>query len=253
VPFHDGIGDYYAVCVSAKGYRDGGCFFKANPKVVAQPKVLLLGKDPTPKFDEWDPFVAGHPVAAAFLAAGQSEAEAREHYIDLGKTRPAALACLLNLVQAISEIDLDGKTPLSFFKQICWDNSMAQDRFFGYADPALIPAVRSAAEKGMFAEEKDCAKFHPGSTCSWKQTAFAVTNVQLTFHENDTKEVDGVKCVKVEPDIDLYKDLLAHGFCEVFPNTIDKKLTNPFDVYSMRWTVANDEGGPEFDPGYELA
>jgi hypothetical protein len=42
VPFHDGIGDFYAISVSADGYRDSGCFFTADPKILAEPKLLLL-------------------------------------------------------------------------------------------------------------------------------------------------------------------------------------------------------------------
>jgi hypothetical protein len=253
VPFHDGIGDDYAVNVSSSGYRDSGCFFHANPKVLAQPQVLLLRSNPTPQFAPWAEFKAAHPQAASFLAVGDSEQAAEAHYDALGKRAPTSLACLLNLTQAMAEIDLDGRTPLSCFKQICWDSTMAQDRFFGYVDPAIIPAVRAAAAKGAFAEEKDCAKFHPGSTCSWKQIAFPVANVQLTFHEHDEQLIDGVNCVKIEPDIDLYKDLLLHGFGEVFPNLLTHELTSPYDVFTMRWTTAQDDGGPAFDPGYELA
>ena len=138
----------------------------------------------------------------------------------------------------MSEIELGGRTPLGYFKQICWDNTLAQDRFFGYVDTAIISAVRQAAAKGVFAEEKDCAQFHPGSTCSWKQIAFPVTNVQLTFHEHVTKIIDDLDCVKIEPDIDLYRDLLEHGFGEVFPNLLTHGLTNPCDVFAMRWTTA---------------
>src|SRR6266568_3270657 len=179
VPFHDGPGDFYAVGVSSQGYRDSGCFFKADPKVLAEPRVLLLRDKPKPQFAPWPEFKGTHSEAATFLAIGDSEAAAQAHYAALGKSEPNSLACLLNLTQAMSEIDLDGRTPLSFFKQICWDNSMAQDRFFGYVDPAIIPIVRAAAAKGEFAEEKNCAEFHPGSTCSWKQIAFPVANVQM--------------------------------------------------------------------------
>ena len=253
VPFHDGVGDFYAVSVSSPGYRDSGCFFKADPKVLAQPKVLLLHQEAKPQFAAWAEFKATHPEAASFLAVGDSEAGAQAHYEALSRNGPNSLACLLNLTQAMAEIDLDGRTPLSYFKQICWDNTMAQDRFFGYVDPAIIPIVRAAAAKREFAEEKDCEKFHPGSTCSWKQVAFPIANVQLTFHEHDKKLIDGVTCVKIEPDIDLYRELLAHGFGEVFPNLLSHGLTNPYAVFSLRWTVAQDENGPTFDPGYELA
>lgn len=253
VPFHDGIGDFYAVSVSVPGYRDCGCFFKANPKVLAEPRLLLLREHPVPKFASWATFKTAHPTVAAFLSIGQTDADAQAHYENLSTTRPNSLACLLNLSQAMSEIDLGGVTPLSYFKEICWDNTLAQDRFFGYVDPAIIPVVRAAASRREFAEEKNCGEFHPGSTCSWKQIAFPVTNVQLTFHEHDMKVIGGLTCVKTEPDIDLYRELLAHGFGEVFPNLLSGGLTNPYDVFSMRWTTAQDDNGPAFNPGYDLA
>jgi hypothetical protein len=253
VPFHDGLGDFYAVNVSSPGYRDSGCFFNANPKVLAEPRVLLLRHKPKPQFAPWSEFKAAHPEAASFLAVGDSEASAQAHYDAVSRNEPNSLACLLNLTQAMAEINLDGRTPLSYFKQICWDNTMAQDRFFGYVNPAIIPVVRAAAAKGEFAEEKSCEQFHPGSTCSWKQVAFPIANVQLTFHEHDEKLIDGVTCVKIEPDIDLYRELLAHGFGEVFPNLLTGSLTNPYAVFAMRWTTAQDDQGPAFDPGYALA
>jgi hypothetical protein len=253
VPFHDGPGDSYAISVSADGYRDSGCFFTADPKVLAEPKLLLLRNHPTPQFLSWVDFKRAHPSEAAFVATGQSDSEAQAHYEGLINDKPDSLACLLNLTQAMSEIDLAGRSPLSYFKQICWDCTLAQDRFFGYVDPAIIPAVRAAAARGEFAEERDCAQFHPGSTCSWKQVTFTVSNVQLTFHEHDQQIIGGVSCVKIEPDIDLYRDLLEHGFGEVFPNLLTKGLTSPFDVFTMRWTTAQDGQGPSFDPGYELA
>lgn len=253
VPFHNGLGDFYAVSVSAPGYKDTGCFFTADPKVLAVPQVLMLRDNPTAQFSSWTVFKAAHPDTAAFLGVGADGESAQAHYEALAKTAPDSLASLLNLIQAMREIDLDGKSPLDFFKEIRWDYKMAQDRFFAYVDPTIIPIIRAAAEKGKFAEEKDCEQFHPGSTHSWKQIAFPVSNVQLTFHENDTKVINGQPCVMIEPDIDLYKELLAHGFGEVFPNLLTGDLTNPFAVYSMRWTTAHDDGGPSFDPGYTLA
>jgi hypothetical protein len=37
---------------------------------------------------------------------------------------------------------------------------------------------------------------------SFKHVQFSEANVQLTLHEKDTKKIDGVDCIKVEPDID---------------------------------------------------
>jgi len=251
-PFHEGIGDTYAVCASSDGYRDSGCFFKADPSVLAEPKLLMIRKDAKAQFSPWTDLKSKFPHVANFLVTGGDVAAAEAHYNALRKERPESLACLLNLIQAMAEIDLAGRSPLSFFKAICWDESMAQDRFYGYVDPAIIPAVRAAASKGMFSEEKDCATFHPGATCSWKQIAFGVANVQLTFHETATAVFDGTRCVKIEPDIDLYKNIVEHGFGEVFPNLLTHGLTNPYAVYALRWTTAQDGGGPPFDPGYGI-
>ena len=65
------------------------------------------------------------------------------------------------------------------------------------------------------------------ATRSWKQTRFDVTNLQLTFHEKDTKTIrvkgKSVKCVVVEPDIDYYKDLVSHGLLEVLPHLLTQR------------------------------
>jgi hypothetical protein len=76
---------------------------------------------------------------------------------------------------------------------------------------------------------------------------------RTTEEGTDKKVIDGVECVMIEPDIDLHKELIAHGFCEVFPNLLSGGKTDPCAVYSMRWALANDEGGPVFNPGYALA
>jgi len=129
---------------------------------------------------------------------------------DCAKDKSAALPSLLNLVTAMKSIQLPSKTPLDYFKSILWDESLAQDRFFGYADKNIVDQVRRAAMEGEFAPEPSPGLFHPDATSSYKQIQFGEANVQLTFHENDTKKIDGVNCIKVEPDIDYYKDLGAH-------------------------------------------
>jgi hypothetical protein len=119
------------------------------------------------------------------------------------------------------------------------------------------------AQLQAFAAEADAAHWHPGllthappilpATRSWKQTRFDVTNVQLTFHENDkdvrkTPTGELVPCVVVEPDIDYYKDLLAHGLLEVLPNALTHGKTDPRTVYSLRWMATKQEGVTPFDP-----
>jgi hypothetical protein len=57
----------------------------------------------------------------------------------------------------------------------------------------------------------------------------------------------------VEPDIDLYKDLVAHGLTEVIPNLATGGKTDPRLVYSMRWMATREETGvPEFDPPFTI-
>jgi hypothetical protein len=78
--------------------------------------------------------------------------------------------------------------------------------------------------------------------------------VFASLFERVEKPANAVGCeiVKRKPGIDLYKELLAHGFGEVFPNLLTHSLTNPFAVFSLRWTTAQDDGGPAFNPGYGL-
>jgi hypothetical protein len=56
----------------------------------------------------------------------------------------------------------------------------------------------------------------------------------------------------VEPDIDYYKDLAAHAILEVIYNQITNSLTDPTQVYMLRWIAGKQAGLPEFDPPYRL-
>jgi hypothetical protein len=255
--YHNGPGDNYVVNAWVKGYRGTGDFVKADPKVHPVLKFLLIQVPTKLMFREWAELRAKYPKAAGLLALGVAgDAAAQQRYLDLQKEKPAALACFLNLTAAMDELVVGGqKTPLDYLKEITWDNTFAQDRFFGYVDKALIPAVVAAAQDGEFAEEKDPGLLHPGATLSYKQTLYDYSNVQLTFHENppDRKVIGGVECVKFEPDMDLYKDQLNHGLLEVLPNLLTHGLTDPVDVFSLRWLDTADAGDPPFDPGYTLA
>jgi hypothetical protein len=54
--------------------------------------------------------------------------------------------------------------------------------------------------------------------------------------------------VVVEPDIDYYKDLVAHGLLEVLPNALSGGKTDPRVAYQLRWMATKAEGVPAFDP-----
>ncbi len=250
LPFYDNFGDNYTVIVSAKKYGQAGFVpVHLTPDRVTSLDLMLLPKDATFNFSDakWEVMLGRMP----FLGNGVPPSEAKERYQDLMEEQPAQLAALLNITTAMSQIFLPQGTPLDYLKQIVWEK-IAQDRFFAYADCALIDQVKTAAEQKLFAPEIGPGFFHPGATLSFKQIQFGEANVQLTFHENDTKTVDGVKCVLVEPDIDYYRDLGAHTLLEVIPNTFTGGLSNPKAIYVLRWIAGRRAAQPEFNPPYRI-
>lgn len=251
LPFYDNFGDNYRVVVWADGYYTAG--FVPVPLSPAHPvelKLMLLPKKNSFNFSEagWDTVKEDLP----FLASGVSDSDGKSRYLQLMESKPKSLAALLNITTAMSQIHLSSGTPLSYIKEIIWDDSLAQDRFFAYTDPKLMDEVKSAAPLGLFAPEFGSGFFHPGATASWKQVQFGEANVQLTFHEGTTKKIGDTECIVVEPDIDYYKDLGAHGLLEVVPNKFTGGLSNPETVYVLRWIAGQHAGIPEFNPPYKI-
>lgn len=262
LPFFDNLFDNYTLVVSAKGYADAGWVpVKISPKRVEQVNLMLLPADGHCNFAsaQWSQLRALRPSLHQILSVGakdDNEAQARYEKV-MEDNSGLALAALLNITAAMSQITLpSGNTPLDYYWEVIWDSRdfpMAQDRFYGYADKALIDDVVQAASMGGFAEEKDPGIFHPGATLSYKQTQFDVTNVQLTFHQGNQKSMQlpsgkTVNCVVVEPDIDYFKDPLAHFFLEVIPNKATNGLTDPREVMVLRWMAGKQAGLPNFDP-----
>lgn len=97
---------------------------------------------------------------------------------------------------------------------------------------------------------KQSRAVHPGITFSWKQIQFGEANVRLTFHDNDKTTMDGVDCVMVKPDIDCFKDLGARATFEAISSGLTSSLTNPAQVYVLRWIAGRATGVPEFSPMY---
>jgi hypothetical protein len=257
LPFYNNFGDSYTVVAWAEGYEQAGFTpVKVAPNRPQRVDLMLMRKDATFHFADatWETLQAKRPVLAGLLACGTgSGASARDRYRETVEQRPAALACLLNITTAMDQVYLRSGSPMQYLRQILWDDSWKQDRFFAYADPELLNQVREAAEHGVFEPEPGSFLYHPGATASYKQTRFGEANVQITFHEEDRQTVGGVDCCKVELDIDYYKDLGAHALLEVVHNSASGSLTDPRQVYLLRWIAGRRAGVPEFDPLYTLA
>jgi hypothetical protein len=260
--YFDNLFDNYTVIVSAKRYQ-GAAWKPVNisPAKPAPLDLMLVPEGAHLNFSSatWQTLNSIRFRFAQIISTGVPDAAVRYGNL-MEQSEGLVLACLLNLLTAMSQITLaSGKSPLDYYWQPIWDDpqfAMAQDRFFAYVDEALIGDVVAAAKMGAFAEEKDPGIFHPGATLSYKQTQFDVTNVQLTFHQGNAKTLsraDGspVDCVVVGPDIDYYKDLLAHFFLEVVPNKFTGGLTDPRAVYVLRW-MAGRQAGLDFNPLYTM-
>ena len=271
VPVFDNFFDDYTVVISPAGFQDTGWFpVHVHPSAPVILDLLTLPKDGSLHFTEatWAHLLASRPGIAAIIQRGCEPESAPDSYGTVLESRPKALACFLNIVTAMAEMQLpSGNTPLDYYWNINWplksetdadwltqlDDVFRQDRFFCYVDAAILPDIRLAAKQGSFAPEANPSSFHADATESYKQTQFDVANVQLTFHGRDTAvqfRDDGspVSCVKIEPDIDYYKDLLSHGLLEVAPNAITHGLTDPSVAYSFRWMAGSRAGLPPFNP-----
>jgi len=219
LPYHDNFDDWYTIIVHADGYQDAGIY-----------PVRLL---------------SGRLIDAYAMLIPQ----------------PLQLGDLLTIGTAIRDTPLnDLASPLDCYWEVIWD-LLTQDRFWAWVDARLADRIKELADLHSFAEEQDAAHWHPGitgrvqpATRSWKQTRIDVSNVQLTFHETNTRTIqkpDGtsVACVIVEPDIDYYKDILSHGLLEVLPNLLTSRKTDPRQDYLLRWTATRLEGvQPDFNP-----
>jgi len=254
LPVFGNAGDNYTFLAWAEGYKDAGFF----PVKIAGGTVRIVDLMLVPqsnRFDfaqaGWETIRTNRPVLADLLAAGVAGSDAASlRYSDLMKIQDGAiLACLLNITTAMGQIHLPQKTALDYLKMIEWQfdgpYKMGQDRFFAWADPALIPQLEQAKLENEFADAP--GTLHPGATRSYKQIEFGEANVQLTFHEGTLHN----GWVLVEPDIDYYRDPAAHLLLEVAVNALGH-LTDPSMVYVLRWIAGRHAGIPAFDPLYTI-
>jgi hypothetical protein len=275
--FDNAIFDSYTVVVSAKGFDDTGWFpVRVHPGVLAHVELMALPHDGGVNFSNagWDQLQRRPSVARMFTNCYADAQLARNNYREVIEERGAPLACFLNITTAMMQMTLPSQRPaLEYYWNIGWpqgdattsgwmdqlDGVFHPDRFFCYVEQAFLDDVRKACTQGSFEQEPNPSAWgHSGATESYKQTQFDVANVQLTFHGGDTaqfKQTDGstVSCIKIEPDIDYYKDLASHALLEVIPNKLSHGLTDPRVAYQLRWMAGKRAGLPEFDPLFTVA
>jgi hypothetical protein len=255
--YHEGPADNHRIIASKSGHRDAGFFpVKVEPDAVVNLDLMLIPKDGAFEFAQakWANMPPNEALFGLIKSGSESETAAKARYEQLMEDKNFVLGALLNLMSGIQTIPLGAGNPLQFYKELIWDDSMNQDRFFAYADRALLSQVRAAVGQKVFAPEAACGAFHGGATCSYKEVVYGEANVQITFHENDTKRIDGIDCCKVETDMDYYKDYASHSLLEVVPNLTKGHLlgeghglTDPREVYRMRW-MAMRNCGKDYNP-----
>lgn len=254
VPFYDNLRDNYTVLASADGFMDAGFFpVKVSSRIVRPVFLMLL-----PRNSEFNFFEASwmrlketnRGLCDLFSQGALDDTDACRRYEEVIERKPGGLACLLNILTVMRDVMLPRGQLLGYLRGIVWDDSLMEDRFFAFADPEMLNQVRLAAEQKAFVQEPSPGLLHPGATCSYKQVQFGEANLQLTFHEKAARP-KGTDWIRVEPDIDYYKDLAAHALLEVLPNKFNGG-TDPKRVYVLRWIAGHHANIPEFNPPYVI-
>jgi hypothetical protein len=254
VPFYDNSRDQYTLLASTDDALDTGYFpVNVSPQIIRPVFLMLLPRESQFNFATWKDLQQHSPRLVQLLSQGAGRPKnAKARYEDLMEDHAPSLACLFNILTAARDIHLPQSTVLDYFRQIVWNDSkfpIKQDRFYVYAESALLDQVRLAQAQGAFAEEPNPGILHEGASCSYKQIQFGEANVQLTFHENETPPKN-TNWVLVEPDIDYFRDTAAHTLLEVIPGFFG--LTDPKTVYVLRWIAGRQANAPEFNPPYTI-
>jgi hypothetical protein len=255
--FNNDASDNYTINVAADNYKDAGFFpVRMVAGVNLGVDLMMIPKSNAFNFANatWNALDKSRPELKKLLANSSPDAATRYGNI-LEDQQGAILACLLNITTAMQQIHLPQNTAFDYLKQVIFDRTgqfaMKPDRFFAWADVSLINQLDQAVKQPNPTFERAPFGLHPGATRSFKQIQFGEANVQLTFHEGEKQNVNGVDCVIVEPDIDYFKDPIAHLLVEVAVNSFGS-VTDPRAVYVLRWIAGRRAGIPQFDPLYTI-
>lgn len=261
LPFYDNFGDNYTIIVWTDGYKQAGFTpvkISNKPEETPTLDLMLLPSKYTIDFNDasFSALKASNSPVYFLLLSGDTEAVAEARWKALMKNDPLTALCILNISTAMTESKLATGSPLlPFVRRLIFDakspDKPTKSHFFGYADKRLKEELDGEVRRGTWSHDPGSFVFHPGSTSSFRERRYGEANMQVTFYENDVVTIDGVVCVKVEIDIDYYRDPAAHAILEVLPHLITGGASDPITVYQLRW-IAGRRTGNEFAPPYRI-
>jgi hypothetical protein len=122
VPFFDNFADSYTIIVNADGFQDGAWYpVVVNDRAPVTCDILLLPKNGSFHFDgaTWDKLSAARPNVAKMIRACSATPEsAAAMYTQGFEARPKSIACFLNLVTAMADMQFpSGKSPLDYRRE----------------------------------------------------------------------------------------------------------------------------------------
>jgi len=256
LPFFDNFGDDYTVVAWSSGYEQAGFTpLKVSPQAPATVDIMLLKKDAGFDFSRarWQDLRQNLPQIARLAAAGAADEDsAAARYGDLVEKEPI-LACFFNLTTAMSADSAPRRHATGLHRGTYLGRHHGAGSLFCVGRPEAGGPGNPGGHQGAFAPEPGTAIFHKGATRSYKQVQFGEANVQLTFHENDHPTTGHAEWIKVEPDIDYFKDPLSHAILEVTANQVTHSLTDPRLVYVLRWIAGRHANIANFNPPYGIA
>jgi hypothetical protein len=259
VPFHGSLRDKHVLLASLKDHRDAGVMF-VEPERDGQTIDVHLMLVPRSAGYRFDPFAtvtgSGRPALSALLMNSLPSDRPAARYEMLCQDKQPHVACLLNIVEALGHVKPDHDpaglgSVAAYLERVDFergDEVLRPDRVFAWARASMAAVLERSTRQFKRAP----STLHPGATASFKQVAFLESNVQISIHGESRGGMNGEPLVKVEIDIDYFRDSLAHLLLEVVPNHLTGGHTNPAAVYALRW-IAGKNAKADFLPGYVLA
>lgn len=278
--FHEDPRDNLTILASLKGHRDAGFMpVRVLKDQVCDLSLMLLPRRAQFEFNDFADLSGNHAALHGILTRTFDDPP-RGYELLRNPDREQALACLMNIVEALAIAEFTGeqRTHLDALNPpldrplrsnladyvVRIDTQFhppERDRFFAWCDADIARVVANLPDSFRSAPDG----LHPGATASYKQVMFGEANVQVTLHGNETGvDPDGVRLMKVEFDIDYFRDTGAHILLEVFPNMLkefllgkesQRRLTDPIAVYGLRWIAdrqSGTKGARPFCPAYTI-